>query len=123
MKRSLAPLALLAALLASAPASGQDPGASASVAQQGSAPAATAHEEFDLNIADRRITEDQFQASLEVQLRTGPSEEEGLGVRVGALVGARRIDVRLRNVRGRVRFIASLARVEEVVNSHRAAAR
>jgi hypothetical protein len=79
----------------------------------------TANEDFELNIAERRITEENFEASVALEIRTGQSEEQGLTVRVGALAGARRIDVRLRNVRGRVRFVASLEEVQEVIDSHR----
>lgn len=82
----------------------------------------TADEDFELNIADRRITEEDFAASTAVEIRTGQSEEQGLTVRVGARVGARRIDVRLRNVRGHVRFVASLEEVQEVIDSHRSEA-
>jgi hypothetical protein len=82
----------------------------------------TADEDFELNIADRRITEEDFEASTAVEIRTGQSEEPGLAVRVGARVGARRIDVRLRNVRGHVRFVASLEEVQEVIDSHRSEA-
>jgi hypothetical protein len=81
--------------------------------------ALTADEDFELNIADRRITEENFEASTALEIRTGQSEEQGLAVRVGALIAARRIDVQLRNVRGRVRFVASLEEVQEVIESHR----
>ena len=119
MNRSVTLCALVAGVLASAPTASQEPSA------RGTAPSATsattAREEFDLNIEDRWITEEQFEASTAVEIRTGQGED-GLAVGVGALVGARRIAVRLRNVQGRVRFIASLARVEKVVDAHRAAA-
>ena len=83
----------------------------------------TANEDFELNIVDRRITEESFEASLAVEIRLGPSEEQGLTVHVGTGVEAQRIDVRLRNVRGRVRFVASLEEVQEVIDSHRSGAR
>lgn len=98
-----------------APAPAQEP-------EKPEARALTADEDFELNITDRRIVEEDFEASVAVEIRTGQSEEQGLTVRVGALAGARRIDVRLRNVRGRVRFIASLEEVQEVIDSHRAEA-
>jgi len=64
-----------------------------------------ADENFELNIAERRITENNFFASTEI----GTVAEAGGGVnlRVGVAVAAERIDVTLRNVRGRVRFRAS----------------
>jgi hypothetical protein len=117
MRRRAALLLAFAAALAPAPAFAQPPEAP-QPGTGGSAPSTSAREEFDLNIADRRITEENFEASTAVEIRTGQGEE-GLAVRVGALVGARRIDVRLRNVRGRVRFIASLERVQQVIDSHR----
>jgi hypothetical protein len=118
MRRSAALLLALAAALAPAPASSQEPEAPPAGEADDAAPATSAREEFELNIADRRITEEDFAASTAVEIRTGQGGE-GLAVRVGALVGARRIDVRLRNVQGRVRFIASLERVQQVVDSHR----
>jgi hypothetical protein len=118
MRRRAALLLALAAALAPAPAFTQPPEAPQPAETGGSAPSTSAREEFDLNIADRRITEEDFEASTAVEIRTGQGEE-GLAVRVGALVGARRIDVRLRNVQGRVRFIASLERVQQVIDSHR----
>lgn len=109
-----------------APAAAQEPGTPSTPTPQqpaqetASEPAAvTADEDFELNITDRRITEERFEASVAVEIRTGQSEEQGLAVGVGARVGARRIDVRLRNVRGRVRFVASLEEVQEVIDSHR----
>jgi hypothetical protein len=119
MNRGVTFCALVAGVLASAPTASQEPSARGTAAS--SAPATTAREEFELNIADRRITEEDFEASTAVEIRTGQGGD-GLAVGVGALVGARRIVVRLRNVQGRVRFIASLARVEKVVDAHRAAA-
>jgi hypothetical protein len=117
MKRAAAVLLAIAAALASAPAFSQEPEAPRSTGAE-AAPSTSPREEFDLNIAERRITEEHFEASTAVEIRTGQGEE-GLAVLVGALVGARRIDLRLRNVQGRVRFIASLERVQEVLDSHR----
>ncbi len=101
-----------------APVLAQEPGTPATPAPR----QATANEDFELNIADRRITEESFEAATAVEIRTGPSEEQGLAIRVGARVAARRIDVRLRNVHGHVRFVASLEEVQEVIDSHRSEA-
>ncbi len=79
----------------------------------------TANEDFNLNIAERRITERDFEASTEVA-----SGDAGAGrrfdLRVGALVRADSIDVLLRNVQGRVRFRASLEPVLRLLNQRRA---
>jgi len=107
-----------------APATAQEPQAPAVPAQEAASATAgvTADEEFDLNIADRQITEEDFEASVAVEVRTGQNEEQGLAVRVGARVAARRIDVRLRNVRGHVRFVASLEEIQDVIDAHRSEA-
>jgi hypothetical protein len=65
-------------------------------------------EEKDLQIDERRIVEvEDYQAGRAVRLR---SEESGaLLLDVGVSLAARRIDVTVRNVRGRVRFHADLS--------------
>ena len=68
-----------------------------------------ADEEFELNISERRITREDFEASTAVEV--GDERVRGLDLRVGVALGASNIDVLLRNVRGRVRFRASLAPV------------
>jgi hypothetical protein len=78
-----------------------------------------ADEDFDLNIAERRITEPDFFASTEVS--AGDAAARGLDLRVGVAVGAERIDVLLRNVRGHVRFRASLDALRRVLDARRAA--
>lgn len=62
------------------------------------------NEDFELNITERRITENSFEAATEI--RTG--DVRGLDVRVGVLARAGEINVLLRNVRGHVRFRATL---------------
>jgi hypothetical protein len=79
-----------------------------------------ADETFDLNITERRITERDFAASTSVEV--GEETARGLLLRVGVGVGADEIDVLLRNVRGHVRFRASLERVLERLNLRRAPA-
>jgi hypothetical protein len=76
-----------------------------------------ADENFELNIAERRITERDFAASTSVE--AGEESARGLRLRVGVEVGASEIDLLLRNVRGSVRFRATLERVLERLNARR----
>lgn len=76
-----------------------------------------ADETFDLNITERRINEHDFEASTSVE--AGEETARGLLLRVGVAVRADEINVLLRNVRGRVRFRASLERVLERLNLRR----
>ncbi len=78
----------------------------------------SADENFELNIAERRITERGFAASTTVEL--GEETAHGLSLRVGVAVGADEINVLLRNVRGSVRFRATLNRVLERLNARSA---
>lgn len=78
-----------------------------------------ANEDFDLNISERRITEQDFFASTEVSV--GDEAARGLSLRVGVAVGAERIDVLLRNVSGHVRFRGSLDALRRVLDARRAA--
>jgi hypothetical protein len=75
----------------------------------------SADENFELNIAERRITERGFAASTTVEI--GEETAHGLSLRVGVAVGADEINVLLRNVRGSVRFRATLNRVLERLNA------
>lgn len=77
-----------------------------------------ANENFELNITERRITERDFAASTNVE--AGEETARGLRLSVGVALGAEEIDVLLRNVRGSVRFRATLERVLERLNAHRA---
>ena len=79
------------------------PGASAAASPE---TRTSADEDFELNIGERRITEENFEASTEVEVGDGGAGSVNL--RVGVAASAERIDVLLRNVRGRVRFRASL---------------
>lgn len=65
-------------------------------------------EEFDLNIVERRITERDFERSLDADI-----DANDFRLRVGAGVEARQIDLVLRGVTGRVRFRASLESIRE----------
>lgn len=78
-----------------------------------------ADESFELNIAERRITEQNFFASTAVA--AGEEGARGLDLRVGVAVGAERIDVTLRNVRGSVRFRGSLDALRRVLAARRPA--
>ncbi len=72
-------------------------------------------EDFELNIGERRITERDFFASTSVAL----GEEQSLLVRIGVALSAQQIDVLLRNVRGHVRFRASLDQLRRVLDARR----
>ena len=75
-------------------------------------------ETFDLNITERRITQDDFAASTRVGTEPGA---EGINLQIGVGVSADRIDVLLRNVRGQVRFRGTLQRVLVAIESRRPA--
>lgn len=73
------------------------------------------NEDFELDIAERRIMEADFYASTAVGVSAG-----ALRLGVGVALGAERIDVLLKNVRGRVRFRGSLEALRRVLDAHRA---
>jgi hypothetical protein len=100
----------------SAPA--QTPGPSAQSSASSNSEARTdANETFELNITERRITRRDYEASTSVE--AGEESARGLNLRIGVAVGADSIDVLLRNVRGQVRFRATLDRVLERLNARR----
>jgi hypothetical protein len=74
-----------------------------------------ADEEFDLNIAERRIDAGHFYAATELAV----GSEEGLSLEVGVGVMAEQIVGLLRNVRGHVRFQGSLDPIIECIRRHR----
>ena len=82
--------------------------------------AANVNEDFELNIAERRITERDFYASTAIETEAG--DANGLSLRVGVAVGASEIDVLLRNVRGSVRFRGSLDALRRILDARRTAA-
>jgi hypothetical protein len=118
--------AVLLLTLVHASAAAQDPPARR--AQTPPAPArgpgaerrASADEDFELNIVERRITEDNFAASTEVEVGGGGAGR-GLSLRVGVAVGAQSIDVLLRNVRGSVRFRGTLEPLLRLLDARRTA--
>jgi len=127
MRRSISAAFVVCALSAVAIAQQQPQGdASDSRARRVSptAPAtntqANVDENFELNIAERRITERDFFASTSIE--TGEASAHGLSLRVGVAVGASEIDVLLRNVQGRVRFRGSLDALRRVLDARRPAA-
>jgi hypothetical protein len=83
--------------------------------QTQAAPSSSADEEFDLNIDVRRINEGDFRA--ETAVSTGAAR--GLQLKVGVALRASDIDVLLRDVRGHVRFRASLETVLRLLESRR----
>jgi hypothetical protein len=76
-------------------------------------------ETFELNIAERRITERDFFASTAIE--AGESSAHGLSLRIGVAVSAGSIDALLRNVRGSVRFRGSLDALRRVLDARRRA--
>ncbi|HEX5708080.1 MAG TPA: hypothetical protein VFX96_12335 [Pyrinomonadaceae bacterium] len=80
--------------------------AAADLACTTDSPRASADENFELNITERHIVEECFEASTDVSL--GQGDARGVRLRVGVNASAERIDVWLRGVRGRVRFRSSL---------------
>ena len=87
-------------------------------AQVPRAGSSSSDEEFELNIAERRINEGDFHAETAVSTE-GAS---GLRLDVGVALSASDIDVMLRNVRGHVRFRASLDPVLRLLDARRDAA-
>lgn len=82
-------------------------------------PQTEANEDFELNIDQKRITEHDFFASTSIM--AGEEQAKGLRLFVGVAVGAQEIDVLLRNVRGHVRFRASLDPLLRVIDARRGA--
>lgn len=76
-----------------------------------------ADEDYELNIDLRRINEGDFHA--ETAVSTGGAR--GLQLNVGVALRASEIDVLLRNVRGHVRFRATLDPVLRLLDSRRGA--
>ena len=76
-----------------------------------------ADETFELNIDERRFTKTDFEASTAVDT----DGARNVNVAVGVSLTASRIDVLLRNVRGNVRFRATLDRILEVIGRRPAA--
>lgn len=106
-------------VIATGPAFGQNESATQTARQTTAKDSArtNADENFELNIAERRITRRDFEASTSVE--AGEESARGLRLRVGVEVYASEIDILLRNVRGSVRFRASLERLLERINARK----
>jgi hypothetical protein len=76
-------------------------------------------EAFELNIDERRYSQENFEASTAVGTK-GAADK--LNLQIGVALAAGRIDVLLRNVRGRVRFRGTLDRIFEMINNRQAPA-
>lgn len=113
-------LAAVASALAQDPPGRRAAPAATPTAQTPAESRTNADESFELNIAERRINERDYEASTEVEVGA-PDGSSGLNLRVGVRVGAREIDVLLRNVFGRVRFRATLDPVLRLINARRPA--
>jgi hypothetical protein len=118
-------IAFLCVVVAAQQQTPRDASSISSTAQRATPPAisgaqnagANVDENFELNITERRITERDFFASTAIETETDAAR--GLSLRVGVAVGASEIDVLLRNVRGSVRFRASLGALHRVLDAHR----
>lgn len=86
-----------------------------SMAAMAQAASAGVSEEFDLDIVERRITEERFRRELQVSLVV-----PNLEIRVGVEAAAKRIDVVLRGVKGHVRFRASIEELRRRLEQARA---
>lgn len=84
-------------------------------AQAPRAESSNADEDYELNIDRRRIHEGDFHAETAVST----DGARGLQLNVGVALRASDIDVLLRNVRGRVRFRATLDPVLRLLDSRR----
>ncbi len=73
----------------------------------------TVDETFELNIAERRLTEENFEATTSVST----DGNSGLNLQVGVGLSASRIDVLMRNIRGSVRFHGTLDRILELLRN------
>jgi hypothetical protein len=124
MRRGLAAAFVIVAFSVAVAAQRQ-PDAPGSGTRRASAPVnapatpSNADENFELNIAERRITERDFFASTAIE--AGEESAHGLSLRIGVAVGASEIDVLLRNVQGRVRFRGSLDVLQRMLDARRPA--
>ncbi|HJQ32958.1 MAG TPA: hypothetical protein VJ866_12300 [Pyrinomonadaceae bacterium] len=93
----------------------QTPQAAQQTPQPSQTTSTQADEDFELNIVTRRIDENDFHAGTAVEA----DGARGLSLRVGVALSASDIEVLLHNVRGRVRFRASLAPVLRLLDARR----
>lgn len=71
-------------------------------------------ENFELNIIEKRVTEENYQRSTNVKLET-----DKVRVGVGASVGAQKITILMRGIKGNVTFRASLEPVQQRIDALR----
>src|SRR5688572_10985975 len=75
----------------------------------------SADETFELNIVERRITENNLVAATSVGFES--REGKNLSLNVGVELRAEKIEVLMRNVTGTVRFRGSIQKILDLVNS------
>jgi hypothetical protein len=75
-------------------------------------------ETFELNIVERRYSQENFEASTAVATT---SDDNKLSLQVGVALAAGRIELLLRNVHGVVRFRGTLNRLLQVINDRQTA--
>jgi hypothetical protein len=96
------------ALLAASPSAAQSKqlnGSDDNASRRGATYQKAPVESFPLDITERRIVESDYKASTEVELS---NKQESFSLRAGVAVRAKNINVLLRNVKGQVRFRATL---------------
>ena len=111
---SLLPLIVIASsllVLGQTPAATPTPGPAAGLPGVSRLPQ-EADETFELDIAERRFTKENFEAAT--ALDTG-GRVSGVNVRIGVSLTAGKIEVLLRNVHGSVRFRGTLDRILGIV--------
>jgi hypothetical protein len=79
------------------------------------APRRNLDETFELNIPLRQVTRESFEAATAVST----DGESSLNLQIGVGIATGRIDFRLRNVQGRVRFRGTLDRIFEMLDTRR----
>lgn len=72
-------------------------------------PPAAPPETYDLDIAEKRIHRPALEAGSALRVE---SDDNGVRINVGAAIRAGGVDIRLRNVRGTVRFRADTRRLQ-----------
>jgi hypothetical protein len=75
-------------------------------------------ETFELNIDERRYSQESFAASTAVGTNDA---SDNLNLQIGVALTSGRIDVLLRNVHGTVRFRGTLGRILEIISNRQAA--
>ena len=81
-------------------------------------PRLSVNKDFNLNITDQRISQQNYKASTSIG--GGDANERGISLRVGAVVSASQLDMRLQNINGQVHFHASLERLRQKIRSRNA---